>query len=64
MMDQEVVLECTNAADLAEVLQTVDRVIKRLGDMITRKQGKVKDMRFEGRDLKTLRQELEAMQPG
>ena len=64
MMDQEVVLECANAADLAEVLQTVDRVIKRLGDMITRKQGKVKDLRFEVRDLKTLRQELEAMQPG
>ena len=64
MMDQEVVLECANAADLAEVLQTVDRVIKRLGDMITRKQGKVKDLRFEVRDMKTLRQELEAMQPG
>jgi hypothetical protein len=64
MMDQEVVLECTNAADLAEVLQTVDRVIKRLGDMIKRKQGKVKDLRFEVRDKTTLRQELEAMQPG
>ena len=64
MMDQEVVLECANATDLAEVLQTVDRVIKRLGDMITRKQGKLKDLRFEVRDLKTLRQELQAMQPG
>lgn len=64
MMDQEVVLECATAADLAEVVQTVDRIIKRLGDMITRKQGKVKDLRFEVREMKTLRQELEAMVPG
>jgi len=64
MMDQEVVLECATAADLAEVVQTVDRIIKRLGDMITRKQGKVKDLRFEVREMKTLRQELEAMAPG
>jgi len=60
MMDQEVVLECATAADLADLVQTVDRVIKRLGDMITRKQGKVKDLRFELREMKTLRQELEA----
>jgi hypothetical protein len=64
MMDQEVVLECASAGDLAELVQTVDRVIKRLGDMISRKQGKVKDLRFELREMKTLRQELEATQPG
>jgi hypothetical protein len=61
MMDQEVVLECASAADLAEVVVTVDRIIKRLGDMISRKQGKVKDLRFELREMKTLYQELEAM---
>ena len=61
MMDQEVVLECASREDLTEVIETVDRVIKRLGDMISRKQGKTKDLRFEQREMKTLRQELEAL---
>jgi hypothetical protein len=63
MMDQEVVLECASRDDLTELIETVDRVIKRLGDMISRKQGKTKDLRFEQREMKTLRQELEAIQP-
>ncbi len=60
MMDQEVVVACRNQAQLDEVMSAVDRVIKRLGDEINRKQGKLKDLRFELREMKTLRQELEA----
>jgi type IV secretory pathway VirB4 component len=60
MMDQEVVVKCRDQAQLDDVIQAVDRVIKRLGDEIARKQGKLKDLRFEQRELKTLRRELEA----
>lgn len=60
MMDQEVVVHCNGRRQLDEVISAVDRVIKRLGDMINRKQGKLKDLRFELRELKTLRKELEA----
>jgi len=58
MMDQEVVLECRNPMQIEEVVRTVDRVIKRLGDLISRKEGKIKDLNFELREMKLLRQEL------
>lgn len=60
MMDQEVVLQCKGRRQLDEALHAIDRVVKRLGDMINRKQGKLKDLRFELREMKTLRRELEA----
>ena len=58
MMDQEVVLACRNQGQIDEVVRTVDRVIKRLGDLITRKAGKIKDLNFELKEMKVLRQEL------
>ena len=61
MMDQEVVVECRNRAQIDEVALTVDRVIKRLGDLISRKEGKVKDLSFELKEMKVLRQELNGL---
>ena len=58
MMEQEVVLECRNQGQIDEVVRTVDRVIKRLGDLIGRKAGKIKDLNFELKEMKVLRQEL------
>jgi len=60
MMEQEVVVACRSQAQLEEVQRAVERVVKRLGDLIDRKQGKMKDLRFELREMKSLRRELEA----
>lgn len=62
MMNQNVVVKCRGAAQFAEVGDALGRIIETMKAEIDRGalRGRLKDLRFESRELQSLRQDLAA----
>lgn len=62
MMNQDVVVTCRGATQLAEVGGSLGRIIETMNAEIERggTRGRLKDLRFESRELRDLRQDLAA----
>ena len=60
MMNQDVVVQCRGAAQLKEVSDSVERIVGSMSSEIDRggTRQRLKDLRFEVRELKDLRQDL------
>ncbi len=62
MMNQDVVVKCHGSGQLEEVRDAVGRIIETMKAEIDRggPRGRLKDLRFESRELQSLRQDLAA----